>query len=158
MQQAAVLPVHKSINVAAPAARAFELYTAGMHRWWPRDHTINPNAAREAIVVEPRVGGRWFERGVDGKECQWGKILVWEPPLRVVFGWQLNHLWEFDPNFLTEVEVRFIAVDERTTQVRLEHRYLERFGEHAAKVRSSIDSPGGWENGLNLFAEAAAKA
>lgn len=155
MQPAAVLPVHKSINVAAPVARAFELYTTGMHRWWPRDHTLNPKAERAAIVIEPRVEGRWFERGVDGTECQWGKVLAWDPPHRVIFGWQLNHLWEFDPNFLTEVEVRFIPIDERTTQVRLEHRHLERYGEHAANTRTGLDSPNGWEGGLKLFAEAA---
>ena len=85
MQNAAVPPVRKSVRVAASPARAFDLFTAGMHQWWPRAHTLNPKAERAAVIAEPRPGGRWFERAVDGAECNWGRVLIWEPPLRVVF-------------------------------------------------------------------------
>jgi len=151
MQPVAVLPVHKSIRVAAPPARAFEIFTAGMHRWWPRAHSLNPKVERAAVVIEPRVDGRWYERGVDGTECSWGKVLRWEPPARVVLGWQLDHTWRFNPAFLTEVEIKFFA-DGDATLVKLEHRNLERYGENAKTIRDGLDSPEGWMGGLQLFA------
>ena len=94
-------------------------------------------------------------RGEDGSECEWGKVLVWEPPTRVVLGWQLDPDFKFDPNVVTEVEVRFIAEGEGGTRVELEHRNLERFGEHAAKVREAFESPGGWSGLLESFAKLA---
>jgi uncharacterized protein YndB with AHSA1/START domain len=156
MQTAAVPPVRKSIRVAAAPPRAFDLFTAGMHQWWPRAHSLNPKAERAAIAVEPRVGGRWFERAVDGQECDWGRVLVWEPPQRVVLGWQLDETWRFNANFSTEVEVRFEPVGENATQVTLEHRNLERYGVHAATLRAGLDSPEGWMGGLQILAAVAA--
>lgn len=156
MQNAAVPPVRKSIRVAAPPARAFELFTVGMHQWWPRAHSLNAKVSRVAIVAEPRVGGRWFERSVDGKECDWGYVRVWEPPQRVVFAWQLDETWTFNPKFFTEVEVQFQPVGDDATQVTLEHRNLERYGVHAQQVRSGLDSAEGWMGGLQLLASVAA--
>jgi uncharacterized protein YndB with AHSA1/START domain len=89
-------PVRKSIFVNVSPERAFRVFTIGMGRWWRPDHHIASTPFAE-IVVEPRAGGRWFERDKDGAECEWGKILAWEPPARVVFGWQLNQDWKYDP-------------------------------------------------------------
>jgi len=158
MQNTAVPPVRKTVRVSAPPARAFEIFTAGMHRWWPRAHSLNPKVERAAITAEPRVGGRWFERAVDGTECEWGRVLVWEPPQRVVFAWQLDAAWKFDPAFSTEVEVRFDSVGENATQVTLEHRQLERYGVKAEEVRKGLDSNEGWLGGLQLFAQTASAA
>jgi uncharacterized protein YndB with AHSA1/START domain len=113
MQSTAVPPVIKSVHVAASPDRAFEIFTAGMHQWWPREHTLNPASGRAAIIAEPRPGGRWFERAVDGSECDWGRVLAWAPPDRVVFAWQLDHQWKFNPDFTTELEVRFEALNRR---------------------------------------------
>lgn len=146
-------PVRRSVTVKAAQARAFQVFTDGFGRWWPRSHHIG-QAAMTSGVIEPRVGGRWYEIGEDGSQCDWGKVLVWEPPQRLVLAWQLTAQWQFDPGFVTEVEVRFTSEGE-TTRVDLEHRHLERFGVDAEKVRTSIDSPKGWPDILRQFAEAA---
>jgi uncharacterized protein YndB with AHSA1/START domain len=132
------------------------VFTAGFARWWPRSHTINKVPQKEA-VIEPRAGGRWYERGEDGSECEWGKVLVWEPPTRVVLGWQLDPDFKFDPNVVTEVEVRFIAEGEGATRVELEHRHLERFGERGEVLREKVGSPNGWGKLLEEFAACAAR-
>lgn len=108
-------------------------------------------------VIEPRAGGRWFERGEDGSECQWGKVLVWDPPDRVVLGWQLNSQFKFDPAVVTEVDVRFIPESANVTRVELEHRNLERFGEQGEVLRQKVDSPNGWAGLLENYAAVAAK-
>jgi uncharacterized protein YndB with AHSA1/START domain len=143
--------VRKSVHVKAPPQKAFQVFTAGMGRWWLKSHSINQSPIAE-IVMEPFAGGRWFERGEDGSECPWGKVLVWEPPARVVLAWQTDGTWKHNPDFQTEVEVRFTAEGDGT-RVDLEHRNLERFGEHAAKVREAFDSPGGWSGLLRSFAD-----
>jgi hypothetical protein len=142
------------VRVAAAPARAFEVFTAGFSRWWPRSHSISPVPQKEA-VIEPHVGGRWFERAEDGSECDWGRVLVWEPPTRVVLGWQLNANFKFDPNVVTEVEVRFIAEGDDSTRVELEHRHLERFGDQAELLREKVGSPNGWAGILESYAAAA---
>ena len=138
-----VAPVRKTVRVQASPARAFEVFTAGMSRWWPATHTIL-KVTPIKHVVEPRVGGRWYQVGEDGSECTNGKVLVWEPPSRLVLVWQLNAEWTFDPNLHTEVELRFAPEGEGATRVDLEHRHLERMGEKAETVRASVDSAGGW--------------
>lgn len=128
---------------------------AGFARWWPRTHSISAVPMQEA-VIEPRVRGRWYERGEDGSECDWGHVLVWEPPGRVVLGWQLDSQFKFDPAVVTEVEVRFIPESANVTRVELEHRHLERFGEQGATLREKVGSPDGWGRLLELYAAAAA--
>lgn len=150
-----VAPVRKSVRVSAAPARAFEVFTAGFGRWWPRSHTISAVPQKEA-VIEPRVGGRWFERGEDGSECEWGTVLAWEPPTRIVLGWQLDANFKFDPNVTTEVEVRFIPEGENATRVELEHRHLERLGDQGELLREKVGSPNGWGKLLEAFAAAAA--
>jgi uncharacterized protein YndB with AHSA1/START domain len=140
-----VEPVVKNLRVRATPSRAFEVFTAGMGRWWIRSHSINPTKSPiAAVVIEPRAGGRWYERGEDGSECDWGRVIAWEPPTRVVLGWQLDAKWAFDPDLVTELEIRFDAVGDGETDVRLEHRHLERFGSDAAAVRAALASPNGW--------------
>ena len=148
----AVAPVRKSVRVNAAPARAFEIFTTGMKRWWLPSHSINKSPIAD-IVVEPLVGGRWFERGQDGSECQWGKVLAWEPPRRVVLSWQISAQWQFDPNLVTEVEVRFVPED-GGTRVELEHR-LEGYGDAAEQMRQVFEGPNAWGGLLEKFAEAA---
>jgi uncharacterized protein YndB with AHSA1/START domain len=147
-------PVRKSIRVDVPRERAFEVFTAGIGRWWPKTHKIGA-ADLDTLVIEPRQGGRWFERDVDGSECDVGKVLVWDPPARLVLAWQLTPEFKYDPNLITEVDVQFIAESANTTRVELEHRNLDRFGDRTEAMRQQIDGPGGWGDILQLFAQSA---
>jgi DNA-binding transcriptional ArsR family regulator/uncharacterized protein YndB with AHSA1/START domain len=138
------LKVAKSVVVEVPLARAFATYI-DQAAWWPvkTHHLAEP--AGDTVVLEPFVGGRWFERASDGRECDWGKVLVWEPPHRLVLSWQIAPGWTYepDPARASEFEVRFIAESGRRTRVELEHRHLERYGERAGRMRSILDAPGG---------------
>lgn len=147
-------PIRKSVRVGAPPERAFKVFTDDIGRWWPKTHHIVP-ADLDAPVIEPKAGGRWYERGVDGSECDVGKVLVWEPPARLVLAWQVSADWKFDPGLITEVEVRFIADGANATRVELEHRNLDRYGERADAYRAIIDSPNGWGGLLQLFKQTA---
>ena len=146
-------PVRKSIFVNAPQALAFEVFTSGIGRWWPKSHKIGP-AELVRPVIEPEVGGRWYELDSDGSECDIGKVAVWDPPARLLLIWKLNAQWKFDSALITEVEVTFSA-EGGGTRVNLEHRHLERLGETAEQMREAIDSPGGWSELLALYAEQA---
>lgn len=149
--------VSKSIHVAAAPERAFRVFTEQIGRWWPLvSHHIG-KAPAEACVLEPFVGGRWYERGVDGSECDWGAVLAWDPPRRLVLAWQISAAWQYDRELLTEVEVRFIP-DGPGTRVELEHRHLDRFGASAGDMRGALDGPGGWTALLASFAASAASA
>jgi uncharacterized protein YndB with AHSA1/START domain len=143
-------PIRKSIHVNTTPERAFKVFTGDMTRWWKPEHHIGTAPFKE-VVLEPRVGGRWHEVASDGAECEWGKVLVWEPPHRVVLAWQLTGEWKYDADFVTEVEVRFIA-DGGRTRVELEHRNLERYGTKSDEVRAAFDLPDGWNGSLVAFA------
>jgi hypothetical protein len=147
-------PVRKSITVKADLSHAFEVFTGRIGNWWPHTHTIGTSPQKE-IVLEPREGGRWYEIGEDGSQCNWGKVLAWAPPTRVLLGWQINSDWKYDPDLVTEVEVTFTALGKDLTRVDLEHRNLERFGEKVEAVRTAIDSDGGWTKIMQLYGEAA---
>jgi uncharacterized protein YndB with AHSA1/START domain len=149
-----IAPVRKSVRVSATSERAFEVFTAGIGRWWPKSHHIGASDL-DAHIIEPKAGGRWYERGIDGVECEIGKVLIWEPPVRLVLEWQLSADWKFDPNLVTEVEVRFISDGANVTRVELEHRNLDRIGNRADAFRQQIDSPEGWGGLLQLFAQSA---
>lgn len=150
-QTITIAPVRKRTRVNADPARAFETFTQGMSRWWPAEHSINRSPIA-AIVLEPRAGGRWMERGEDGSECQWGQVLAWEPPSRLVLAWQITAQWQYDPELITEVEVRF-SPDGAGTLVELEHR-LAGYGEAAEQMRQVFDGPAAWEGTLERFAKA----
>ncbi len=146
-------PIRLALRVEANPARAFDVFTSGMGRWWNKSHSVGSSSQRD-VVVEPRAGGRWFERGEDGSECDWGRVLVWESPSRLVLAWQLNADWRFDPGFETELELRFEPDGDNFTRVDLEHRNLERFGGKAEAVRASICSAEGWPGLLDRYAAA----
>jgi uncharacterized protein YndB with AHSA1/START domain len=150
----AVNAVKKELVVEAPQERAFRVFTEGINRWWPRAHHIGKAELKEA-VLEPRAGGRWYERGVDGSECLWGKVLIYEPPRRLVLAWQINAQWQYDETFLTEVEVLFTSEGPKRTRVELEHRNLERFGAMQEQIRKSFESGGGWSDILAEFQKVA---
>jgi uncharacterized protein YndB with AHSA1/START domain len=150
------LAVRKSVTVNAPQKHVFTVFTEGFGAWWPLEtHHIGAQTAQTAII-EPRVGGRWFERSVDGTECDWGKVLVWDPFGRLVLSWEISAQFTCDPNLKTEVEVRFIAEGSERTRVELEHRLLENYGEQAETMRSILDSDGGWTSIMERFASQAA--
>jgi uncharacterized protein YndB with AHSA1/START domain len=153
--EAAVQPIRKQIMVEAPQERAFRVFTQNIDSWWPREHHIG-KAELKSAMLEPRSGGRWYEVGVDGSECEWGKVLVWEPPQRLVLAWQITSEWQYDAKFVTEVEVRFTAEGPKRTRVDFEHRNFERFGDAAQKQREMMDSEGGWGRTLLEFAKRAA--
>jgi uncharacterized protein YndB with AHSA1/START domain len=149
--------VRKSLRVNVPQAHAFAVFTQQFGSWWPLStHHIGAAPAQTAII-EPRVGGRWFERSSDGIECDWGQVLVWEAPHRIVLSWDIGAQWKYDPKLGTEVEIRFISEDANTTRVELEHRHLERYGDQAEKMQKTFDSEGGWSGILRRFAQMAVK-
>ncbi len=152
--QTAATSVRTAIVVDAPIDRAFKVFTDGIGTWWNPEHHIIEGELAE-MVFEPRVGGRLYDRAVDGSECRWSRVLAYEPPDRVVFSWDINTEWkvETDPEKTSEVEVRFIAEADGRTRVELEHRNLERHGEGWEGHRDAVGSPGGWAAGLQAFAD-----
>ena len=141
---AADLIVRKSVTVAAPLERAFEVFTERIGTWWPLDsHSIGGQRARDA-VFEGREGGSLYEVMDGGETAPWATVLAWEPPTRIVISWHVN-----PQNPATEVEVRF-APEGDGTRVELEHRGWERLGEEADAARGSYDE--GWEFVLGRFA------
>ena len=147
-------PVIKQFVVEASQERAFQVFTEGIDRWWPREHHIGKSPLKRA-VIEPKMGGRWYAICQDDTQCDTGKVLAWDPPRRLVLSWQLTAQWEFDPSFVTEIEVTFTAEDPKRTLVRFEHRNLERYGEAAPGLRKSIAAQDGWGKTLDAFKRAA---
>jgi uncharacterized protein YndB with AHSA1/START domain len=148
--------VRKVVAVQAPPAVAWRVFTEKMGAWWPLDtHKIGKAKAVDA-VIEPRAGGRWYERGDDGSTCDWGRVLSWEPHSRLVLSWDISADWQPDPTLKTEIEVRFIDDGENGTRVELEHRQLDRYGARRDQMRGIFDSEGGWGGLLASFARAAA--
>ena len=148
--------VTHSVTVPLPPERAFELFTARMAAFWPASHSIGSSPIAE-VVVEPRAGGRWFERGEDGSVCSWGRVAVWEPPGRVGLLWQIGADWRFDSALETDVDVTFSADGPGRTRVDLRHGHLERFGDATEQIRGVFESPGGWPGILEQYAVAAAE-
>lgn len=143
-------PVKKSVVVKADVERSFSAFTSRIGKWWPRTHSIG-SMAQADVIIEPRVGGRWYERGGDGSECEWGKVLAWDPPGRLILAWQLDGDWKYNPALVLEVEVTFTALEAGVTRVDLEHRNLERYGDRAAEVREKVGSDRGWLAILESF-------
>ncbi|MFI4975663.1 MAG: SRPBCC family protein [Caulobacterales bacterium] len=143
-------PVRKSITVKAPPQRAFEVFTTRFADWWPATHHIGASAYKTS-VLEPRVGGRWYEIGEDGAECEWGDVLAWEPPGRLVLAWRISANWQYDHSVATELEVTFTGQPDGATRVDLEHRHLERLGEGAGTMREAFEGPGGWSGILAAY-------
>ena len=149
--------VSTSTVVETPIEHAFEVFTVGIGTWWPESHHILEGELKE-MVFEPHAGGHIRDIATDGRECQWSRVLVYEPPTRVVFSWDISLAWqvETDPSRCSEVEVRFTADGDSRTLVELEHRHIDRHGEGWERMRDAVGSPGGWD--LGRFAAVAAAA
>lgn len=157
MNVAIIAPVRYSVTVPIPAERAFALFTEGFNTWWIGHHIGQAEMAE--AVIEPRVDGRWYERGVDGTECDWGKVLAYEPPGRILLTWQLNCQFQYDPDLSRASEVEVLFVEENgQTRVDLEHRYIERLGAGGKELAESVSGEGGWPSILDLYAKAAGAA
>ncbi len=150
-------PVRKSVEIATTPERTFAFFAERMGRWWRPDHSLLGGLPREDVVIEPRVGGRWYERATNGTVCEWGKVLEWEPPRRLLLAWQLNADWRYDPDLITELEIRFIAIGADRTRVELEHSKLENFGPRAEETRALLDSFDAWMGALERFVEIAGR-
>jgi uncharacterized protein YndB with AHSA1/START domain len=147
--------VRKSVRVQVPIERAFSIFVEQMETWWPAAHHIGAQPF-QAIFVEPRAGGRWYERDAQRNECNWGRVMVWEPPHRVTFSWHLGPDWKFNPDMAkaSEVEIRFTTEGLSATLVELTHSGIERHGEGYEKLRAMMDGPGAWEHNLSEFGRA----
>jgi uncharacterized protein YndB with AHSA1/START domain len=156
MSTATIPAIQGKVTVNAPIERAFRIFTESFTTWWPADYHIGEADMAEAII-EPREGGRWYERGVDGSECDWGHVLAWEPPHRLVVTWQINGQWQYDPDpeHASEIEVRFTPDGSDQTTVELEHRLIHRLVGGEA-IRDSISGGDGWSAVLAHFAKAVA--
>lgn len=146
--------VQTSIVVEAPIERAFSVFTDGIATWWPPEHHILRSELAD-MVFEPRVGGHVYDRGVDGSECRWARVVAYEPPTRVAFTWDISLQWqiETDPTRTSEIEVRFTAESPERTRVDLEHRHLDRHGDGWEQMRNAVAAPDGWRLGLGRFAD-----
>jgi uncharacterized protein YndB with AHSA1/START domain len=149
--------VWKTTLVQAPPAVAWRVFTERMGTWWPLSVYKIGKANAVDAVIEPRVGGRWYERGDDGSTCDWGRVILWEPPSRLVLSYDINADWQYDPDLNTEIEVRFIAEGERATRVELEHRKLDRYGARRDEMRRIFNTEGDWGRLLAMFAALAEK-
>jgi len=148
--------VRKVVNVRTRPSVAWRVFTQEMATWWPLAHYKIGKANAVGAVIEPYVGGRWYERGDDGSTCDWGRVVVWEPPSRLVLSWDISADWQPDPTLNTEIEVRFIADGQNGTRVELEHRHLDRYGARRDEMRRIFETEGDWGRLLALFARAAA--
>jgi uncharacterized protein YndB with AHSA1/START domain len=146
--------VRTSIGVEAPIARAFSVFTEGFGSFKPREHNLLSVEIAET-VFEPHVGGHIYDRGVDGSECRWARVLAYEPPNRVVFSWDISPRWQIETDFAktSEVEVRFIAETPHRTRVELKHRNLDRHGAGWESERDGVGGNQGWPLYLDRFAE-----
>jgi uncharacterized protein YndB with AHSA1/START domain len=157
--QAQDTTVRTEVVVDAPADRAFRLFTERFDRIKPREHNMLGVDIAES-VFEPRAGGRVYDRGVDGTECQWGRVLAFEPPDRILFSWDINPSWRIETDLAktSEVEVRFVADGPGRTRVELEHRHLDRHGDGWDGMRDGVRADQGWPLYLERFAAAVADA
>jgi uncharacterized protein YndB with AHSA1/START domain len=154
-----IAPVQKSVVVRANAEHAFKVFTEGFDTWWPRSHHIGSAPMRRA-VIEGFVGGRCYSEQVDGADCPWGEVTVWEPPRRLVFAWLISPDWKYQPDKsrASEVEVSFTPLGDGTTRVDLEHRGFERMGVAGEAMRTGVGGDGGWGGLLAIFQTTAEQA
>lgn len=152
MTEAAGAAVRHSVTVAAPLERAFEVFTRGFGRFKPSEHNLLGVPIAET-VLEEHVGGALIDRGVDGSECRWGRVLAFDPPHRLVFSWDIGPTWqiETDPARSSEVEVIFVADGPDRTRVELEHRHFDRHGEGWPSLREGVDGDQGWPLYLDRY-------
>lgn len=156
--QAAHISVKHAIVVEAPIAHAFKVFTEDFGRFKPAEHNLLGVQIAETIF-EPRVGGHLYDRGIDGSECRWARVLAYEPPDRVLLSWNISPQWqiETDPDKTSEWEVRFTAETAQRTRVEIEHRNLERHGDGWESVREGVDGDRGWPLYLQRFTDLLAR-
>jgi uncharacterized protein YndB with AHSA1/START domain len=147
-------PIRQQIVVSATVERAFAVFTTQFGAFKPREHNLLASPIADT-VFEGRVGGRIYDVGEDGSRCEWARVLVYEPPTRVVFSWDIGPTWqvETDPARTSEVEVRFIAEAADRTRVELEHRHLDRHGDGWRSVADGVAGDEGWPLYLRRYAE-----
>jgi uncharacterized protein YndB with AHSA1/START domain len=152
--QAEQASIRTEVVVEAPIERAFRVFTERFDRIKPREHNMLGVDIAES-VFEPRAGGRVYDRGADGSECQWGRVLAYEPPERIVFTWDISPRWQIEPDLSrsSEVEVRFIPETAERTLVELEHRHLDRHGEGWEGLREGVAGDQGWPLYLGRFGD-----
>jgi DNA-binding transcriptional ArsR family regulator/uncharacterized protein YndB with AHSA1/START domain len=153
-QAAATTSARASIVVEAPIERAFGVFTSEFDSIKPHEHNLLQVPIAET-VLEPRVGGYIYDRGVDGSVCRWSRVLAYDPPHRLVFSWDIGPTWQIepDPAKTSEVEVRFIAEAPERTRVEIEHRNLDRHGEGWEGVREGVAHDQGWPLYLQRYAK-----
>jgi uncharacterized protein YndB with AHSA1/START domain len=153
MTQTAAPVVRRDTAVNAPIETAFAVFTERFGDFKPKEHNLL-GAPIAQTVFEPRAGGHIFDRGTDGSECRWARVLVYEPPHRVVFSWDIGPTWqvETEPDNTSEVEVRFIAETPERTRVELEHRNLDRHGPGWEAVSDGVGHDAGWPLYLERYA------
>lgn len=151
MTTTTIAPVIRTVRVAVSPEKAFRYFTENLGKWWPSSFSIGSSPITDA-KIEPRVGGRWYEIGEDGSTCQWGEVLAWDPPHGLTLSWRIGADWQFHPGLLTEVAVTFTPVGD-LTEVTLEHRGLENYGDAAPQMVDTFSSPGGWNAALASFVE-----
>ena len=146
-------PVEVSIDVEVPIEEAFDVFTRDIASRWPTEHHILQTELAE-MVFEPRVGGQIIDRGVDGSECRWARVLAYDPPDRVMFSWDISLEWQVqtDASRTSDVEVRFTSLAADRTRVDLVHRHIERHGDGWEQMHDAVGSPDGWTVGLGRFA------
>lgn len=146
--------VRLQVVVDAPLERAFRVFIAEFDRIKPREHNLLRVEIAETIL-EPRVGGHIYDRGIDGSECRWARVLAYDPPHRVVISWDISPQWQIvtNPEKTSEVEIRFVAEGSSRTRVELEHRHLDRHGTGWEAERDSVGSEGGWPLYLRRFGD-----
>ncbi|HEX2413052.1 MAG TPA: SRPBCC family protein [Solirubrobacteraceae bacterium] len=152
--EAQAASIRTQIVVKAPLERAFRVFVEDFDRIKPREHNLLGADIAET-VFEPRAGGHIYDRGVDGSECRWARVLAYEPPGRLVFSWDISPRWqlETDPERASKVEVRFVAETPESTRVELEHRNLDRHGDDWEGLREGVASPDGWPLYLQRYAD-----
>ncbi len=154
--EAAGTSVRASVTVDAPIAHAFSVFTEGIGNWWPSSHHIVDGVVE--MVFEARVGGRVYDRLADGTESRWARVLVYDPPYRVVFSWDISSQFQIETDLdkTSEVEVTFVAEAPDRTRVVLEHSKLDRHGEGWEHHRDEVGARDGWQLLLDEFAKVAA--
>jgi uncharacterized protein YndB with AHSA1/START domain len=155
---AALTSVRHEVVVEAPIERAFSVFTRGFGRFKPPEHNMLAVDIAET-VFELREGGSVYDKGVDGTECRWARVLAYEPPNRVVISWDISPQWQIETDHAktSEVDVRFIAEAPDRTRVELEHRYIDRHGDGWEAVREGVDANDGWPLYLRRFADVVAE-
>jgi uncharacterized protein YndB with AHSA1/START domain len=151
--------IQTDVQIDLPIERAFQVFTEEFDRIKPREHNMLAVDIEET-VLEPRVGGHIYDRGVDGSECRWARVLAYEPPERLVFSWDISPQWQLETDLdrASEVVVRFIAETADRTRVELEHRHLNRHLHGWEALREAVAGDQGWPLYLGRFSQVAQEA